>query len=265
MNIILFKFLGPTRLSLTKSLETIKLYYDYMFNNLKNNTIRRPYAHTSVIFMKDPLSDSERENSINMLNNIKDTYPELNIIYITSDRDLLIPLYDNDVSLSYNYNDMNKFFNDNVEMNEKLRSIPRHLLSYSKNEFDDYVTPNLTNIYNINNKYIKYGNIQVKFSNHEYGTFNVCVYEYKKNYKMSCKYIELNEDVVYNPRDYCNDGNDCTIVFEVTSNSSLIKCSGIFLFFFIFYINNNHKQIKHPIIIILFILFFLFIYSRTGL
>lgn len=222
-NLLNILILGPTHLSLTQSLETIKLFYDELFTN-RNNTKRKPFGHASIILMRDPLSDSERKSALNILNNIKTTYPELNIIFITSDRDDFTVLTNfNDVSLITNMDDDEKTAN---EIRERLLTIPKHLLSYASEEFNDYITPNMTNTYEINRKYIKYGNINVKFSNHEYGTFIICVFEKRKNYKRSCKTVELNGDVEYNPRDYCLDGNDCTIIFEVTSNSSLVKCSG---------------------------------------
>lgn len=171
--------------------------------------------------MKSPLSDVERKDSSYILDNIKTVYPELSIIYVTSGAALDLPLYDNDALLKTNINDIEKSGKD---IAKELEKVSRNLVSYYSNNYEEYVTPYLVNTYDIHKKYIKYGNIKVKFSNNEYGPTEICVYERSKN--PSCKTLNLSDEAVYNPADYCTDRDDCTIIFEVTSNSTSTKCSG---------------------------------------
>lgn len=194
--------------------------------------------------MNKQLSTTELQMTNPAINNIKSVFPELRMVYVIPENtidNLYLKRYDNDIIIETSVTNP---VISSVAIANKIKSIPRHLIVNTNNNFEDYITPGLETLYEVNKKYIKRGDIKIKvcymrlynfirknrcefqFTNNEYGNINICIYSRLTTNKIYCKDLSINHELELNAREHCHNVDDCTILLKVTSNSAANKCSG---------------------------------------
>ncbi|XP_057668458.1 uncharacterized protein LOC130901181 isoform X2 [Diorhabda carinulata] len=216
----------PVTLSLGRSLGTVISYYQNRSRNNCNQKGIKPEGQVLFVFSKDGrLTDNDVEISKQCINTLKSSDPGTRIIYITQEEEnsLVQLVRDNDFLM--------KISNDVVstvqQLSDYLSGIPASIIRLYCNNilFEDYVTPQSENIYEINREYIKRNYIHIKFMNSNYGELVVCAYQSNTTNDRVCKGITVNGEISFNSKDFCTPDLPCDVHFAVTANSSQIICA----------------------------------------
>lgn len=154
-------FSGPATLSLTRSLHTVISHYQ---NKTNKTCVDRDRPLGQVVLVLAPTSritDNDYETSLASVHTIKDTFPEISILYLSGGGNFdsfqrLSRNYRNDYAENATVIDVGPIVN---QISAKLGNMAGHLVNFYCNEsrthFEDYVTPDLSALYEIDGTYLQ--------------------------------------------------------------------------------------------------------------
>lgn len=159
---------GPATLSLTRSLHTVISHYQNKTNRTCVNRARPLGQVVLVLAPTSRITDNDYETSLASVRTIKDTFPETTILYMTGAGNFdsfqrLSRTYRNDYAVNVTAADASPIVN---QISEKLGNMAGHVVNFYCNEsrahLEDYVTPDLTALYEIEGSYLQRADITIK-------------------------------------------------------------------------------------------------------
>ncbi|CAG9855058.1 unnamed protein product [Phyllotreta striolata] len=218
----------PGFLSLADSLETLMDYYQDKTNNDCAGRQLKPEGQVILVFSKDGrLTDDDVTRSRLFIRSLKTTYPATRMIYVTQtgEHSLQQLLQDGDSTMRSSSDVVSLV----EQVADRLSRIPANLIKFYCNDtvvFEDFITPQLESVYEINKEYIRRGVVNAEFKNSDYGDLVVCAYKSNTTNDRVCKGITVNSDISFNSGDFCApDSPSDDVHFTVTANSSRIRCT----------------------------------------
>lgn len=161
-------FSGPATLSLTRSLHTVISHYQ---NKTNRTCVDRDKPVGQVVLVLAPTSsitDNDYETTLASVQTIKDTFPETSILYLSGESNFgsfqaLSRTYRSDYAEKVNELDVNFIVN---QISAKLENMAGHLVNFYCNEsrahLEDYVTPDLSALYEIEGTYLQKADVILK-------------------------------------------------------------------------------------------------------
>ncbi|KAL1492995.1 hypothetical protein ABEB36_011142 [Hypothenemus hampei] len=222
----------PVTLSLGRSLETALAYYQNRTRIDCTTKALRPFGQALVVFHKDGrLTTADKTRTSRSVETIKQTYPQITIVYVSEDVD------GNLKKLSQNEDDSIVKSSTNAHSTvtsiiEKLSVIPASLIKFYCNQLDvlfhHYLTPGKENFFQIHREYIKRGYINTKFINKDYGDLSICFFTSRTaENNRECQRLTVNSEISFNSGRLCTPDSTCDLQYSLTANTSRMKCADL--------------------------------------
>lgn len=167
----LFIYLGPTRLQLSDSLQTVISHYQNKTQPDCYSKTLRPTGHVVLVLANTALiTDDDGERTQRALQTLKYSHPDVQIIYVASENNAAHytafsnNVYANDLVIQTS-NDIPTFVN---QISEKLNTVAANVMNVYCNksyvEIEDYITPYVDTLYEVHAEFLRRTDINIKVS-----------------------------------------------------------------------------------------------------